>query len=358
MHERRKSNVVRLGRVEVGGLAPIAVQTMTNTDTRNVAATTTQIKALASAGAEIVRLAIPDQEAAEALKAIRRLVLDVPLVADIHFDFRLALAAINAGVDGLRINPGNIGSRDKVAEVVNKARLATIPIRIGVNAGSLDKRLLEKYGGITAAALAESALQHVEILERLDFTQIKISVKASDVPLTVAAYKILAEKVPYPFHIGITEAGTLERGLVKSAAGLSLLLAEGLGDTLRVSLTADPQHEVWAGYEILKALQLRKHGAEIVSCPTCGRTEIDLIKLATAVEKHLKNIDYPLKVAVMGCVVNGPGEARDADIGVAGGKGYGLIFRKGNPLRKVPEDKILEELLKEVEKFEEDKDVR
>jgi (E)-4-hydroxy-3-methylbut-2-enyl-diphosphate synthase len=335
-----------MGSVTVGGGAPVSVQSMTNTDTRDAAATRAQIERLIKAGCEIVRVAVPDREAARALPEIKKS-LSVPLVADIHFDYRLALAAIEAGVDGLRINPGNIGGRDKVAAVVKAAKQKRVPIRIGVNAGSLEKDLLRD--GITPEAMVESALRHVVMLEEMDFFAIKISLKASDVPLMVAAYRMLADKVDYPLHIGVTEAGTAFAGSVKSAVGIGILLWEGIGDTVRVSLTGDPVREVRVAYEILKTLGLRRRGAELISCPTCGRTQIDLIKIAGEVEERLVELDIPLKVAVMGCVVNGPGEARHADVGIAGGKGEGLIFRKGRVIRKVPENLLVEELMKEID---------
>jgi (E)-4-hydroxy-3-methylbut-2-enyl-diphosphate synthase len=321
---------------------------MTKTDTRDAVATIEQIKQLALDGCEIIRAAVPDREAAAALPAILK-EASIPLVADIHFDYRLALEAIKAGVAGLRINPGNIGGRYKVEEVVKAASEKDIPIRIGVNTGSLEKEVLERYGGITAGAMAESALRHIDILEKLNFFNIKISLKSSNVPLMVDAYRLLAAQVDYPFHIGVTEAGTLRSGTVKSAVGIGILLNEGIGDTIRVSLTGNPGHEVRVGYEILKALGLRRRGVELISCPTCGRTRIDLIRIAGEVEDRLQSLDRPLKVAVMGCVVNGPGEAREADVGIAGGKGTGLIFRKGEIVRKVPEDRLVDELLKEIE---------
>jgi (E)-4-hydroxy-3-methylbut-2-enyl-diphosphate synthase len=345
---RRKTRVIRVGQVAVGGDAPVSVQSMTNTDTRDAAATARQIRELALAGCEIVRVAVPDEQAAVALKEIKS-GINVPLIADIHFDYKLALQAIRAGVDGLRINPGNIGSRSKVAEVVRAAGDAQVPIRIGVNAGSLEKELLEKYGKATAQAMVESALGHIGILEDLNFSDIKISLKASDIPLMLEAYRLLAGRVDYPFHIGVTEAGTLRSGIVKSAVGIGALLAEGIGDTLRVSLTGDPLHEVKTGYEILKALGLRQRGIEFISCPTCGRTQIDLIRIANEVEDRLQFVDKPLKVAVMGCSVNGPGEAREADIGIAGGRGAGLLFKKGRTVRKIEEADLVEELIKEVE---------
>ncbi|WP_161822633.1 flavodoxin-dependent (E)-4-hydroxy-3-methylbut-2-enyl-diphosphate synthase [Sporotomaculum syntrophicum] len=344
--QRRKSRPVQLGDVTVGGAAPISVQSMTNTDTSDVTATRAQIGRLIEAGCEIVRVAVPDKKAAKALPAIKQ-GLTIPLVADIHFDYHLALAAIEAGVDGLRINPGNIGGRDKVVAVVKAAQQKHIPIRIGVNAGSLEKDLLQE--GLNPQALVQSALRHVAILEELGFYDVKISLKASDVPLMLTAYRMLAEKVDYPFHIGVTEAGTVFAGSIKSAVGIGALLSEGLGDTIRVSLTGDPVQEVRVAYEILKALGLRSRGAELISCPTCGRTRIDLVSIAGEVEQRLTLINQPLKVAVMGCVVNGPGEAKHADVGIAGGHGEGLIFRKGQIIRKVPENLLVEELMKEID---------
>ena len=346
--KRRKTSVVRVGDISVGGDAPVSVQSMTNTDTRDATATIKQINELALAGCEIVRVAVPDDQAADALKEIKSRI-NLPLIADIHFDHRLALQAIRAGVDGLRINPGNIGSKDKVAEVVSAAKDSRVPIRIGVNAGSLEKELLAKYGKVTPQAMVESALGHIGILESLNFSDIKISLKASDIPLMLEAYRLLAGQVDYPFHIGVTEAGTLRSGIVKSSVGIGALLAEGIGDTIRVSLTGDPLHEVKTGYEILKSLGLRQRGIEFISCPTCGRTQIDLIRIANEVEDRLQFVDKPIKVAVMGCVVNGPGEAREADIGIAGGKGSGLLFKKGQIVRKIEEADLVEELVKEVE---------
>lgn len=326
---RRKSRVVNLGGVLVGGDNPIVVQSMTNTDTRDVDATVNQIKTLEAAGCEVVRVAVMDEEAARAIRAIRPRIA-IPLVADIHFDYRLALLSLDAGADGLRLNPGNIGSRRKVEEVVRAAKERNVPIRIGVNAGSLEKRLLDQYGEPCAEAMVESAMHHIAILEDLDFKNIKVSLKASSLKLTLEAYRRIAGMVDYPLHLGITEAGTKDRGLIKSALGLGLLLSEGIGDTVRVSLTADPVDEVWAAYEILRALGLRKEGAELVSCPTCGRTEVDIIKIAEEVDSRLRSIREPIKVAVMGCVVNGPGEVRDADVGIAGGRGFGFLFKKVN----------------------------
>jgi len=345
---RRRSRQIMIGNVPVGGDAPVSVQSMTNTDTRDVRATVAQIERLAAVGCELIRVAVPDDTAAAALKDIKR-ESPVPVIADIHFDYRLALAAIANGVDALRLNPGNIGSADRVRAVVQAAKERRVPIRIGVNAGSLDKLLLEKYGGVTPAAMVESAMQHIAILEALDFTDIKISLKAFDVPMLVEAYELMAEKVDYPFHIGVTEAGTVQTGAIRSAVGIGVLLSRGLGDTLRVSLTGDPVHEVRVGYEILKALGLRERGPTIVSCPTCGRTEINLIPVAEEVEKRTQHLSKPLKIAVMGCVVNGPGEAREADIGIAGGKGVALLFKKGQVVRKLREEEMVAELLAEIE---------
>jgi (E)-4-hydroxy-3-methylbut-2-enyl-diphosphate synthase len=323
---------------------------MCNTDTRDVAATLAQINRLASAGCELVRCAVPDIAAADALGRIKA-ESPLPVIADIHFDYKLALRVLAGGIDGLRLNPGNIGDRRKVAEVVTAAKERLVPIRIGVNAGSLEKALLAKYGHPTAEAMVESALGHVRILEELGYDQIKISLKASDVMKTVDAYRLLSEKVDYPLHIGITEAGTIFSGTIKSAVGLGILLADGIGDTMRVSLTSDPVEEVRVGFEILKALGVRRHGVNFVSCPTCGRCQIDLIHLAEEVEQRLRAIDKTLTVAVMGCVVNGPGEAREADVGIAGGKGEGLLFRRGKVLRKVPESELADALMAEVEKI-------
>lgn len=344
---RRQSRPVWVGSVQVGGGAPVVVQSMTKTDTRDVAATVAQIEELASWGCELVRVAVPDAEAAAALKSIKAR-SPLPVVADIHFDYRLALAALAAGVDGLRLNPGNIGGVEKVRQVVKEAKERGVPIRIGVNAGSLERRLLEKHGGVTAAALVESALTHVRLLEDMDFRAIKISVKAADVLLTVEAYRQLAQAVDYPLHVGVTEAGTLRAGLIRSAIGIGILLAEGIGDTIRVSLSAPPRYEVWAAWEILKALGLRRRGIELISCPTCGRCRIDLMAIANEVEERLQRVTVPLKVAVMGCEVNGPGEAREADVGIAGGKGVGLLFARGKPLRRVPEGELVEELMREI----------
>lgn len=345
---RRVTKAVFVGGVQVGGGAPVSVQSMSKTDTRDPVTTVEQINQLTEAGCEIIRAAVPDREAAAALPEILK-GISIPLVADIHFDHRLALEAIQAGVHGLRINPGNIGGRNKVEEVVRAARDRGIPIRIGVNAGSLEKELLAESGGVTPAAMVESAMRHISILEEFNFTDIKLSLKASNVPLMLEAYRIMARKVDYPLHVGVTEAGTLRSGIVKSAVGIGILLSEGIGDTIRVSLTGHPVHELRAGFDILRTLGLRRRGVEFISCPTCGRTAIDLIKIAGEVEDKLQRVDRPLKIAIMGCAVNGPGEAREADVGIAGGKGFGIIFRKGEILRKVPEDSLVEELLREIE---------
>ena len=348
--ERRKSRTIAIGQVTIGGENPVAVQSMTNTKTENIPATVDQIHRLMDRGCEIIRCAVPTLEAAQALKEIRKQIA-IPLVADIHFDYRLALAALESGVDALRLNPGNIGGRDRVEKVVEAARQRQVPIRIGVNAGSLPKDLLEKYGHPTAEALVEAAWRHIHILEEMDYNNIVISLKAHDVPLTLAAYRLMARECDYPLHVGITEAGTIRSGLIKSAVGIGTLLAEGIGDTIRVSLTGDPLAEIDAGFEILKSLGLRQHGPTLVSCPTCGRTCWSLEKVAKEVEARLAEIPEPITVAVMGCVVNGPGEAREADVGIAGGKGEGLLFRKGQILRKVPEARLVEELFEEIQKI-------
>jgi (E)-4-hydroxy-3-methylbut-2-enyl-diphosphate synthase len=351
--QRRKTQRILIGNVPIGDGAPIAVQSMTNTDTRNTRATIRQIRRLEEAGCEIIRLGVPDMAAAVALGSIKKKI-QIPLVADIHFDYRLALEALRQGVDGLRLNPGNIGARHKVREVTKAAAERSVAIRIGVNAGSLQKELLKKYGGATPEAMVESALEHVAILERENFHLIKISLKASDVSRTVEAYSILSQRVDYPLHVGITEAGTLLPGSIKSAVGIGILLAKGIGDTIRVSLTASPVEEIRVGYSILGALDIRRRGVEVISCPTCSRTEIDLIGLAQKVEKALSKIKTPLKVAVMGCVVNGPGEAREADIGIAGGRGRGILFRKGESVGTYDEKDLLPALLAEVRKMTKD----
>lgn len=347
---RRKTQKVRCGNIFIGGDSPVSIQSMTNTDTRNIDETILQIKSLEEAGCEIVRIAIPDMEAAMAVSKIKKNI-SIPLVADIHFDYRLALKCIENGIDKLRINPGNIGDAKRVEKIVNEAKAREIPIRIGVNAGSLEKNIIEKYG-VTPKALVESALGHVKILENLDYDKIIISLKASDVKLTLDAYKLLAEKVDYPLHIGITEAGTVWRGTIKSAIGIGSLLLNGIGDTLRVSLTGDPVEEVKVAKEILQALDIRNFGVNFISCPTCGRTQIDLVKLAKKIEDNLSHINLPITIAVMGCAVNGPGEAREADIGIAGGKGSALLFKKGEIIRKIPEGEIIDAILEEVKKID------
>jgi len=321
---------------------------MTNTPTQDVARTVDQILGLEKAGCEIVRVAVPDMEAAQAISQIRK-AIHIPLVADIHFDHRLAIAAARAGANGLRLNPGNIGDRNKVKEVVACALDHGLPIRIGVNSGSLEKDILEKHAGSTAAGMVESALRHVEILKDLDFHAVKVSLKASDVPRTIQAYRLLSEKTDLPLHIGVTEAGGLYPGIVKSALGIGMLLAEGIGDTLRVSLTRDPVEEIRVGFEILRALHIRQRGPEIISCPTCGRCQIDLFSLVESVEKALMFVDRPIKIAIMGCVVNGPGEAREADIGIAGGKGVGILFKKGQVVRKFPDAELYAVLMAEIQ---------
>ena len=340
--ERRKSKQIQIGDVKIGGDAPISVQSMCNTDTRDIKATVSQIKELADAGCEIVRLAVLNKDAAESIKEIVKL-SSVPLVADIHFDYRLAIQCINNGINALRLNPGNIGKRENVEKVVNLAKQQQIPIRIGVNAGSLEKELLEENIPLSEK-MVKSALKHVQILEDLDFDLIKISLKSSDVMTTIDAYRMMAEKVEYPLHLGVTEAGTMRGGLIKSSVGLGTLLAEGIGDTIRVSLTEKPVEEVYAGFDILKSLNLREHGVNFVSCPTCGRTQINLIELAKKVEERFKNLNKPITIATMGCAVNGPGEARNADFGIAGGIGEGYIFKKGEIIARVPEDELLAKL--------------
>ena len=347
---RRKSRQLKLGNMFIGGDAPISVQSMTNTKTENVEATVNQIRELTALGCDVIRCAVPDLRAARALAAIKEQI-SIPLIADIHFDYKLALEALDSGVDGLRLNPGNIGGEDGVAQVIEKASVHNIPIRIGVNAGSLPKDILLKYGHPTPEALVEAAWRHIKILEKLDYQNIKISLKAHDVPLTIAAYRLMAEQCDYPLHVGITEAGTVNSGIIKSAVGIGALLAEGIGDTIRVSLTGDPANEVRVAYQILKALGLREYGPTLISCPTCGRTQINLEKLALEVEKRLENIKDPITVAVMGCVVNGPGEAREADIGIAGGISEGLIFKKGKIIKKVSEEEIIDALFAEIDKI-------
>lgn len=341
---------VTVGGIKIGGNSPISIQSMTNTDTRNVAETVNQIRRLETAGCQIIRVAVPDMEAARAVGEIKKQI-KIPLVSDIHFDYRLALECIKNGVDKVRINPGNIGDQEKVKAVADACRERNIPIRIGVNGGSLEKELLKKYGKPTADALVESALSHVKILEDLDFYDIVVSIKVSDVPTMLEAYRKFNKISDIPLHVGVTEAGTKQAGMVKSAVGIGALLSEGIGNTMRVSLTADPVEEIYAAKEILKVLGLKKQGAELISCPTCGRTRIDMIPIAEEMEKRLRDVDKDIKVAVMGCAVNGPGEAREADIGVAGGVGEGLIFKKGEILRKVREDEIISALMEEIEKL-------
>lgn len=348
MIKREKlKRVVNVGGVKIGGNEPVVIQSMTNTDTRNVKRTVEQITRLEDAGCEIIRCAVPDMEAADAMGEIRKQI-NIPLVADIHFDYKLALRCMELGVNKIRINPGNIGSRDRVREVVECASFYGVPLRIGVNGGSLEKDLVEKYKHPVAEALVESAFRHVEILDSLGFNDTVVSIKVSDVPQMIKAYELFHQKSDLPLHVGVTEAGTAKMGILKSAVGIGGLLARGIGDTIRVSLTADPVSEIYAARDLLRVLGMRG-GAELVSCPTCGRTQIDLISIAQEVEKRLETVDKNIKVAVMGCVVNGPGEARDADVGIAGGKGEGLIFRKGEILRKVPESKLVDELMKEIE---------
>lgn len=345
---RKQKRIVNIGGVKIGGDNPVAIQSMCNTDTRDVKATVNQIHELENAGCEIIRVAVPDMVAAKAVADIKKQI-HIPLVVDIHFDYRLALECMKNGADKVRINPGNIGDRDRVKQVVEMAKEREIPIRIGVNGGSLERELLQKYGGVTADALVESAMGHVAILDELNFNNVVVSIKISDVPKMLCAYRKFNEISDIPLHIGVTESGTLKGGTIKSAVGIGALLAEGIGDTMRVSLTANPVEEIYTAYDIQKVLGMRKTGAEIVSCPTCGRTQLDLISIANEVEKRAANIDKPIKIAVMGCAVNGPGEAREVDIGIAGGKGEGLIFKKGEIIKKVPQDRLVDELMKEIE---------
>jgi len=347
---RRSTRVVKIGNVSIGGDNPVVVQSMTNTDTRDVEATVAQIRRMETAGCEVVRVAVLDEAAAAAIARIRA-GIGIPLVADIHFDHRLAIRSIEAGADGLRINPGNIGSLNKVRELIRVCRERCIPVRIGVNAGSLDKQILTKYNGVCAQAMVESAMENVRVLQDLDFHQIKISLKASSVMLTVEAYQLMADLVDYPLHVGVTEAGTMYRGLIKSALGVGLLLAEGIGDTVRISLTADPVEEVWAAYEILRSLGLRRRGVELISCPSCGRCEIDLIETAEEIDRQGRLMGKAMKVAVMGCVVNGPGEAREADIGIAGGRGFGLLIKHGDIVDKIPHDQMVNRLVQEIRDY-------
>ncbi len=348
MNLRRKSKPIQIGKVTVGGGAPIVVQSMTKTDTRDVMSTIAQIKELEDCGCELVRVAVPDIEAARAIRDIKRGV-SIPVIADIHFDYRLALEALKAGCDGLRLNPGNIGEPEKVKAIAQAAKERNVPIRVGVNAGSLPRAANPKL--TIARQMVDAALHQIHLLESLDFDLIKVSLKAFDVPTTIGAYQDIAQKIPYPLHIGITEAGPPRTGIIRSTVGISTLLYLGIGDTIRVSLTAHPREEVIAAYEILKSLNLRQHGPILVSCPSCGRAEVDIVKLAEAVEERLLKVDKPIKVAVMGCVVNGPGEAKDADIGIACGKGKAVLFKKGKKLRTIEERDFVTALMAEVERF-------
>ncbi|HYE64321.1 MAG TPA: flavodoxin-dependent (E)-4-hydroxy-3-methylbut-2-enyl-diphosphate synthase [Pyrinomonadaceae bacterium] len=348
----RKSRAVRVKDIQIGGGAPVVVQSMTKTDTVDVEGTVAQIEEMVRAGCEIVRLAVPDKDAAVALKAIRKRVPGVPLVADIHFHYKLALMALDAGVDKLRLNPGNIGAHERVREVTRAAQAQGVPIRIGVNGGSLEKDLLAKYGTATPAAMVESALRHIRILEDLGFEDTIISLKASDVHRTVEAYRALAEKVDYPLHLGVTEAGSAFSGSIKSAIGLGILLYEGIGDTIRVSLAAEPQEEVRVAWEILKSLELRKRGVTVVACPTCGRLDVDnFVGIVTEIERRLAHVEEPLHLSIMGCAVNGPGEAHDSDLGVTFGRGVGMIYKNGKPMRKVAGEDIVEAFVRETEKL-------
>lgn len=357
MIKRKKTRQIQLGNVLIGGDAPIAVQSMTNTDTQDAVKTIAQIHELENAGCEIIRVAVPDLESANAIREIRDNIT-IPLIADIHFDWRMAVAAMENGAQGIRINPGNLGGPEKLAKVTDAAKLHGVPIRVGVNSGSIEKDLLKKYGYPTPedpSSLIESALRNVRLLEEQGFHEIKISIKSSDTLTTISGYRLLSEKTDYPLHIGVTEAGGLIAGTVKSSVALGILLYEGIGDTFRISLTRDPVEEIRVGYELLRSLRIRERGPEMISCPTCGRTKIDLFPLAEAVEKHLQTMETKLKVAVMGCVVNGPGEAREADIGIAGGKGVGIIFKKGKIYKKVKEDELLPVFLEELEKLEQER---
>ncbi len=349
--QRKKTRQICVGDVKIGGDAPIAVQSMTNTHTQDVDATVAQILRLEQAGCEIVRVAVPDAAAAAAISRIKAQIT-LPVIADIHFDYKLAIVSAESGADALRINPGNIGSHKRIKAVVDCAKAHGIPIRIGVNAGSLEKDLIKKHGGVTVPALVESALNQIALMETLGFSDIKLAIKSSDVPRSIDAYRQLSAKTDFPLHVGITEAGGLFSGIVKSSIGIGMLLADGIGDTLRVSLTRDPVEEVRTGFEILKALGIRRRGPEIISCPTCGRCNIDLFSIAEAVETALMTKTTPIKVAIMGCVVNGPGEAKEADVGIAGGNGTGILFKKGKVVKKFPQSRLVEELLSAVDEFE------
>ncbi len=348
--QRKPTNKIKVGDIFIGGDSPISVQSMTNTDTRDVRATVEQIKRLEEEGCRIIRVAIPDSQSAQAVKEIKK-AIKIPLVADIHFDYRLALECMRNGVDKIRLNPGNIGGQDRVKAVADMARERQIPIRIGVNSGSVEKSIIEKFGGVTPEGMVESALNHAAMLEAADFGDIAISIKASSVPMTIAAYRLLSQKTSYPLHIGVTEAGTVYKGTIKSAVGIGCLLAEGIGDTIRVSLTGDPIEEIRAGKQILKSLGLLKEGIDVVSCPTCGRTRVDLIGIVNEIEPILEKLDKNIKVAIMGCAVNGPGEAKDADIGIAGGVNEVLLFKKGLVVKKIPQENAVEELIKEINKL-------
>lgn len=348
--KRKKTKKIKVGNICIGGNAPITVQSMTNTDTRDVFATLKQIKELEEGNCDIVRVAVLDAEASNALTQIKKHV-KIPLVADIHFDYRLAISAMENGADKIRLNPGNIGDRERVKKVVKVAKERQIPIRIGVNSGSLEKEVINRYGGPTPEAMVESALNHAKILEEENFYDIILSLKASNVPMTIAAYRIISQKSNYPLHLGITEAGTVNGGTIKSSIGIGCLLVEGIGDTIRVSLTGKPINEVRVGNSILKSLEIKKKGIDFVSCPTCGRCRIDLIDIANEVEKRLYNVNKDIKVAIMGCEVNGPGEAKEADIGIAGGKNEAILFKKGKIIRKIPQEKIVDELIEEINKI-------
>ncbi len=351
---RKITRQIHVGTVKIGGNAPIAVQSMTNTHTQDIAATVAQIHRLEAAGCEIIRVAVPDDEAAAAISAIKKKI-SIPVIADIHFDYKLAISAAESGADGLRINPGNIGGKNKIKAVVDAAKTNDIPIRIGVNAGSLEKDLIKKHGGVTVNALVESALKQIDLMASFNFSNIKLAIKSANVPQSIDAYRQLSAKTDFPLHVGITEAGGLFPGIVKSAVGIGMLLSEGIGDTLRVSLTRDPTEEVRVGFEILKALGIRQRGVEIISCPTCGRCNINLFEIAETIEKKLLTKTKPIKIAIMGCVVNGPGEAKEADVGIAGGDGTGILFKKGQVVKKFPQEQLVSELLKAVDEFEDKK---
>jgi (E)-4-hydroxy-3-methylbut-2-enyl-diphosphate synthase len=352
--KRKRTRRIQVGTVTVGGDAPISVQSMTNTHTHDVSATISQIKRLESAGCEIIRVAVPDEKAAKAISQIKK-EISIPLIADIHFDYRLAIDSLKAGADGLRINPGNIGSVHNIRAIVDCAKDRDVSIRIGVNSGSLEKDLLKKFGKVTAEAMVESALRHIDLINSFGFDQIKLSIKASDVARTVNAYRLLSSSTDFPLHVGVTEAGSLYSGIVKSSLGIGTLLADGIGDTIRVSLTRDPVEEVRVGYEILKSLGIRQRGPEIISCPTCGRCNIDLFGIVEKVEKSLMTCLLPIKIAIMGCIVNGPGEAREAEIGIAGGDGVGILFKQGKVVKKFPHEKLVDVLLKEVAAIEKER---